>query len=107
MEKTFKPDFQRRATAFDLLPAAFLRSEDPAIVQPVRPASLPRPFGTERSASDGTRRRRESTAAPVASRYKTDFVEAGRLGRGGFGEVVRGQCLRAPFYHISALVCKS
>lgn len=85
--KLFKPDFKQRATAFDLLPAAFLRNEDPVFMQRLGIATVPKGSSNHPITSETTGRRRESIAAPATSRYRTDFVEAGRLGRGGFGEV--------------------
>ena len=90
--EVFKSDFKQRATAFDLLPAAFLRNEDPVFMQPLGTATVPKGFFNHPIKSKTTGRRPESTAV---SRYRTDFVEAGRLGRGGFGEVSTFGTLRS------------
>ena len=91
LDKQFRPDFKQRATTFDLLPAAFLRSEDPVLAPVSAPAS--HSTGHEKHRITGQMARRRSEAVPkfASSRYRSDFVEAGRLGRGGFGEVVRSR----------------
>ena len=95
--KVFKSDFKQRATAFDLLPAAFLRNEDPVSMQPLGSVTVSKGFLNHPMKSETTSRRRDSTATPATSRYRTDFVEAGRLGRGGFGEVSTFGTLRSFF----------
>lgn len=108
LDRIFKAKTKQRATAFDLLPAAFLRSDDPVIVQPSGPASVQGRYENQQIVSGIALRRRESAAAPVVSRYRSDFVEAGRLGRGGFGEVVRSRNkLDARFYAIKKIKSKS
>lgn len=91
LDKQFRTDFKQRATTFDLLPAAFLRSEDPVLAQVSAPASHSTGHEKHRIIGELARRRRESAKTLASSRYRSDFVEAGRLGRGGFGEVVRSR----------------
>ena len=91
LSRMFQAAAKQRATAFDLLPAAFLRNDDPAIIESARPVSDPDNTGAEGSKPGSARFPRESAPANIVSRYKSDFLEAGRLGRGGFGEVVRSR----------------
>ena len=104
LDQIFKPDHRRRPSAFELLPSAFFRNNDPILAQP--PSAQPSHGETvlRRTSSDVPRWRRESTTTPSASRYKNDFVEAGRLGRGGYGEVVRARNkLDGRFYAIKLI----
>ena len=91
LDKQFRSDLNQRATTFDLLPAAFLRSEDPVLAQVWAPALHSTGHETHRITGEMAHHRRESTTKVATSRYRNDFVEAGRLGRGGFGEVVRSR----------------
>ena len=91
LDKQFRSDFKQRATTFDLLPAAFLRSEDPVLAPVSEPGSHSTGHERHRIVGEMARRPRESAPKFASSRYRSDFVEAGRLGRGGFGEVVRSR----------------
>jgi len=53
-------------------------------------------------------RRESSNAPPVSSRYASEFVEAGRLGKGGYGEVVKARHkLDGRIYAIKKITNKS
>ena len=108
LDKIFKSDYKRRPSAFELLPSAFLRNNDEILAQTALP-QLGRE--TSNSATDSSlapRRRRESTTVPATSRFKDDFVEAGRLGRGGYGEVIRARNkLDGRFYAIKMIKSRS
>ncbi|OLN84913.1 eIF-2-alpha kinase GCN2 [Colletotrichum chlorophyti] len=87
----FKPDPKKRPRAFELGSSEFLATDAPVVVednsaimssyQPMNPLSPIPP-----------RLRRESTNRTLtSSRYREDFDEEGRLGKGGFGEVVKAR----------------
>lgn len=89
VSKLFMPDPKKRPRAFDLGSSEFLATDAPILSEDTfavddilmsMPQSLP------------TRFRHDSTSrAPKASRYREDFIEEGRLGKGGFGEVVKAR----------------
>jgi translation initiation factor 2-alpha kinase 4 len=91
LRKIFRPDPKKRCSAFDILPCEFLRNDDPLLVEfSMRPANSQ--ISSSASLAPPTRIRHDSiTMASGNSRYASDFVEAGRLGRGGFGEVVKAR----------------
>ncbi|EGC48918.1 protein kinase [Histoplasma capsulatum var. duboisii H88] len=95
----FRPDPKKRPTAFQIQPSEFLRINAPLLEPSVASNSIP----TRR------RSRLDSQAAlPSFSRYGQDFDEAGRLGRGGFGQVVKARNkLDGGFYAIKKISSKS
>ncbi|EFQ88206.1 hypothetical protein CFE70_001607 [Pyrenophora teres f. teres 0-1] len=89
MRKFFKPDPKKRSSAFDLIPCEFLRDDVDVYERSPTPAR-----SRNSSTSVGRYRlRRESSAGvvPSYSRYANDWVEQGRLGKGGYGEVVKAR----------------
>jgi translation initiation factor 2-alpha kinase 4 len=89
MRKFFKPDPKKRPSAFDLIPCEFLRDDTPIYEQP------PTPIRSRQSSTSLSRfkLRRESSSGIGGSysRYSTDWVEQGRLGKGGYGVVVKAR----------------
>ncbi|KAL2176348.1 anticodon binding domain of tRNAs-domain-containing protein [Thermothelomyces heterothallicus CBS 202.75] len=88
--KFFKSDPKKRPRAFELCSSEFLATNAPILAEddsaviggPMMPLSLGLP---RRQRHDSMNR------TAVASRYLQDYVEEARLGKGGFGEVVRAR----------------
>ncbi|KAF1998899.1 kinase-like protein [Amniculicola lignicola CBS 123094] len=76
MRKTFKPDPRKRPKAFDLIPCEFLRTDVPVY---------------EYEALNYRSRRESGAGVGSFSRYAQDWEEMGRLGKGGYGEVVKAR----------------
>lgn len=91
LNQVFNDDPKKRPSAWDLLHFEFFRNDD-ALIEAGPPAedsiiegSLPKLVDSQR-----LYQRRDSRSG-VSSRYNNDFVEEGRLGRGGFAEVFRAR----------------
>ncbi|KAJ5979107.1 hypothetical protein N7501_002449 [Penicillium viridicatum] len=78
----FRPDPRKRPTAFQLQPSEFFRVDAPLKMR-------------ERASGSVSLQRRPRLDSfgpmPAFSRYHQDFDEAGQLGRGGFGQVVKAR----------------
>lgn len=105
LSQMFKADPRKRPSAFDLLPNEFLRSDDAILDESTSPTISRMTSSTTVAAGKQSRSRHDSSTGPLNhSRFKDDFVEAGRLGRGGFGEVVRARNkLDGRFYAIKKI----
>jgi translation initiation factor 2-alpha kinase 4 len=109
--KMFKADPKKRPRAVELSPSEFLATDAPILEDDIS-ASQSR-FGSISSLLPVTPRRQRhdsmNTGGPFQrSRYKEDFVEEGRLGKGGFGEVVKARKkLDGQIYAIKKITQKS
>ena len=93
VRKMLNSDSKKRPTAFDLLPVEFLRTDAAAIT-----TESPTDQRGDRSSHSGLKspfkrrsRHGSSNFMDPVSRYTNDFTEIGRLGKGGFGEVVKSR----------------
>ena len=98
LSSAFTLDWKKRPSAFDLLPSEFLRTNQPIMDEPPRALSMrPRTrSNTEHYSPVPKHRSRRNSSSfgldtAITSRYATDFTEMGRLGKGGYGEVVKAR----------------
>lgn len=87
----FMADFRKRKSAFDLKMFEFFRTEEP-VFRESSPYTLSENLTSNLATSSTIQQRRGSIPNPPStSRYINDFEEIGRLGRGGYGEVVKAR----------------
>ncbi len=92
LSQIFNSNPKKRPSAWDLLHFEFFRNEDALFDREQTKDLLTLESSTQSLSSHLSRSRRESVPASLSSsRYAKDFVEDGRLGRGGFGEVFRAR----------------
>ncbi|EME82227.1 uncharacterized protein MYCFIDRAFT_43169 [Pseudocercospora fijiensis CIRAD86] len=81
LRKMFSTD-KKATSCFDLIPSELLRSDTPIV-------------NREEASTDSVSRRGRHNSANIRvaplSRYETEFTQLSRLGKGGFGEVVKAQ----------------
>lgn len=90
--QTFVSDLKKRKSAFDLKLFEFFRSEEPVFREAHSPRLTSENTAASLSGSVAVAARRDSIAKSASySWYLNNFVEIGRLGRGGYGEVVKAK----------------
>ncbi len=104
--KFFKSDPKKRPRAFELCSSEFLATSAPVLTEDdsavVGGSMISFPQGFPR------RLRHDSMNRGVTSRYLQDYVEEARLGKGGFGEVVRARkMIDGRLYAIKKITQKS
>lgn len=91
-EQTFVSDLKKRKSAFDLKLFEFFRTEEPVLREAHSPRLSSENIAASLSGSVAVAPRRDSIAKSAGySWYLNNFVEIGRLGRGGYGEVVKAK----------------
>jgi serine/threonine protein kinase len=108
VHRLFKADAKKRPRAFELSSSEFLATDAPILEEDTSPVAS-RLGSISLIAGTPRRQRHDSmnTGGPF-SRYLEDFVEEGRLGKGGFGEVVKARKkLDGQIYAIKKITQKS
>ncbi|KAL8734889.1 MAG: hypothetical protein Q9166_001241 [cf. Caloplaca sp. 2 TL-2023] len=94
LRSMFEYEFKKRASAWELISSAFLRNDD----------SLFQETLVESPATKRTQRRPSTHIQSSSSRFATDFIQEGRLGKGGYGSVVKARNrLDSNFYAIKII----
>ncbi|CAK7208216.1 eukaryotic translation initiation factor 2-alpha kinase [Sporothrix eucalyptigena] len=89
VSKFFMPDPKKRPRAFDLGSSEFLATD--ASILADESFGMDGPLVSISQNLPQRTRHDSMTRGPAASRYREDFIEEGRLGKGGFGEVVKAR----------------
>jgi translation initiation factor 2-alpha kinase 4 len=93
LDKVFHADHRKRPNPFELITFEFLRT-DCSVLDSETSEPRRRPTSSAQVAASTPRRflRSESSNAPViVSRYLQEWEQIGRLGKGGYGEVVKAR----------------
>jgi eukaryotic translation initiation factor 2-alpha kinase 4 len=91
VSRFFKEDKQKRPRAFELGSSEFLATDAPVLVDDTTAMLSTSASISSMQGLPARLRRDSSSRAQLPSRYTEDFVEEGRLGKGGFGEVVKAR----------------
>ncbi len=91
MSKLFVPDPKRRPRAFDLSNSEFLATDAPILREDDSAVMGDSFMSAPQSFPQRQRHNSANMGAMYISRYKREYVEEARLGKGAFGEVVRAR----------------
>ncbi|KAI9746573.1 MAG: hypothetical protein M1818_000286 [Claussenomyces sp. TS43310] len=109
LRKFFRSDPKKRPRAFELSTSEFLATDAPILPESSSAGGSQLSSMTSLVPPTLNRQRHDSSHTPGAfSRWKDDFTDVSRLGKGGFGEVVKArQKLDGQFYAIKTIVQNS
>jgi eukaryotic translation initiation factor 2-alpha kinase 4 len=109
IHKFFKSDPKKRPRAFELSSSEFLATDAPIMADDASAYISRLGSSTALLPVTPNRQRHDSMNAVLPdSRFRADFIEEGRLGKGGFGEVVKvRKKLDGQFYAIKKITQKS
>lgn len=91
LRQLFDKSPKKRPSAWDALHFEFFRNDDTLFEHQDHNLEAKRSSAAVLSLSVNRHRRRESASVSASSRYAKEFVEDGKLGRGGYGEVFRAR----------------
>ncbi|RDA82916.1 hypothetical protein CP532_6051 [Ophiocordyceps camponoti-leonardi (nom. inval.)] len=91
VSRFFKEDKQKRPRAFELGSSEFLATDSPIFCEKGAGLLAPSPMAQPLPWHPPKLRRDSWNRPAIVSRYTADFFEEGRLGKGGFGEVVKAR----------------
>ncbi|KAF9776613.1 hypothetical protein IL306_005159 [Fusarium sp. DS 682] len=91
VNRFFKEDKQKRPRAFELGSSEFLATDAPVLFDDSSAIPSTSPFISMQSLPARSRREFTTHRVHSLSRYAEDFIEEARLGKGGFGEVVKAR----------------
>ncbi|KAL8979037.1 MAG: hypothetical protein Q9205_005533 [Flavoplaca limonia] len=94
LRSMFQYESKKRPSAWELVSSGFLRNDDSLYHEPL----------AESPSNKRSQRRGSSHALSSTSRFKTDFIQEGRLGKGGYGSVVKARNrLDSSFYAVKII----
>lgn len=91
LRQVFDRSPKKRPSAWDALHFEFFRNDEALLEHKDYIPDSEQPSAVYPALLDVRRGRRESNTVHASSRYGKEFVEDGRLGRGGYGEVFRAR----------------
>ncbi|KAL9048225.1 MAG: hypothetical protein Q9162_007814 [Coniocarpon cinnabarinum] len=106
LRDALREDPRKRSSAFDLIPYEFLRTDCEALK--ASSATEPPRLGVRRLSSFTKASEEDDNTQLKTSRYANEWFETSRLGKGGFGEVVKARNkLDGRVYAIKKIVGKT
>lgn len=91
LRQIFQGDPKKRPSAWDLLHFEFFRNDDQLLEEDPTLSSIPGESIVSHGRDSQLHNFRQESTVPPQTRYAKEFVEDGRLGRGGFGEVFKAR----------------